>query len=183
VKKLAAEDHSNHDCLAVFFLSHGDSGRVNAYDRDFFVEELFMPFHNCPSLLGKPKLFFIQACRGKWLDHGQELCRDVADSAQLFKIPTWADYLISYSTVDGYYSWRNADNGSWFIQALVAILGDTQYNEMDILSLMTLVNRKVAYEYVSRTNDPDWSSKKQVPCILNMLTRRLFLKQNQTTSV
>ena len=27
-----------------------------------------------------------------------------------------ADFLIAYSTVPGFYSWRNTTQGSWFIQ-------------------------------------------------------------------
>lgn len=34
------------------------------------------------------------------------------------KIPMEADFLIAYSTISGYYSWRNSVNGSWFIQSL-----------------------------------------------------------------
>ena len=33
-----------------------------------------------------------------------------------------ADFLISHSTITGYYSWRNTAAGSWFIQSLVHIL-------------------------------------------------------------
>lgn len=112
------------------------------------------------------------------MDNGREVARDVADGAAMFKIPTWADYLISYSTVEGYYSWRNADNGSWFVQAIVDVLNSEKFKHMDFLTLMTLVNRKVSYECLSRTSDPAWNNKKQVPCVLNMLTRRLFFNQS-----
>jgi len=34
------------------------------------------------------------------------------------KLPMEADFLFAYSTVSGYFSWRNSTNGSWFIQSL-----------------------------------------------------------------
>jgi len=38
------------------------------------------------------------------------------------KIPIEADFLVSYSTVSGYCSWRNLIKGSWFIQSLCNII-------------------------------------------------------------
>ncbi len=39
-------------------------------------------------------------------------------NAHSYKIPSHADFLIAYSTIPGFYSWRNTQNGSWFVQAL-----------------------------------------------------------------
>ena len=35
-----------------------------------------------------------------------------------FRTPLHADFLIAHSTVNGFYSWRNTVQGSWFIQVL-----------------------------------------------------------------
>ncbi len=70
-------------------------------------------------------MFFIQACQGDQLDSGVRLTSTTAtDSsvAQSYKIPSRADFLIAYSTVPGYYSWRNTTAGSWFVQALCHVL-------------------------------------------------------------
>lgn len=60
--KAAAEDHTDADCLVVAAMSHGESGVLYAADNVYPVEMLWTPFlgHRCPSLVGKPKLFFIQ---------------------------------------------------------------------------------------------------------------------------
>lgn len=55
-------DHGDSDCVAVAFLSHGDRGLLYAKNGTFPVEELWEPFYgkSCPSLVAKPKLFFVQ---------------------------------------------------------------------------------------------------------------------------
>jgi hypothetical protein len=33
-----------------------------------------------------------------------------------YKVPIHSDFLVAHSTVDGFYSWRNTAQGSWYIQ-------------------------------------------------------------------
>jgi len=98
-------DHSEHDCLVVVVLSHGELGLLYAYDVAYKADSLWHYFtaDRCQSLAGKPKLFFIQACQGDKLDPGINLKeRTETDGlAQTFRIPTQADFLIAYSTVPG----------------------------------------------------------------------------------
>ncbi len=47
---------------------------------------------------------------------------------------------------------------------------------LEIMQLLTMVNRKVAYYFESNTNDPSASGKKQIPCIVSMLTKELYFK-------
>lgn len=62
---MAAEDHSDADCVAVIVLTHGDEkGMLVPQDSHvmYNVDMLWKPFtaDKCPTLAGKPKLFFIQ---------------------------------------------------------------------------------------------------------------------------
>jgi caspase 7 len=60
---VANEDHSRSDCLVVAVLTHGDHrGDLYAKDKTYRVDELWFNFtaDRCPSLAGKPKIFFIQ---------------------------------------------------------------------------------------------------------------------------
>jgi len=60
---VSAEDHSDADCVTVTVMSHGtDNGFLYARDVQYPVDTLWNPFNaeNCPSLAGKPKLFFVQ---------------------------------------------------------------------------------------------------------------------------
>jgi len=59
---VASSDHSDCDCFGCAILSHGREGYIYATDRLVPLETLTWPFKGdrCPSLIGKPKLFFIQ---------------------------------------------------------------------------------------------------------------------------
>ena len=85
-------DHSQNDCLVVSILSHGDRGCLWARDNKYAVDDVYQHFtgDKCPSLAGKPKLFFIQACQGDQFDRGCNVVhQDVVDGATYHKIPTW----------------------------------------------------------------------------------------------
>lgn len=55
-------DHSNCDCLVVVIMTHGSPNKVYAKDDAYDVKLLWNKFtpESCPSLTGKPKLFFVQ---------------------------------------------------------------------------------------------------------------------------
>jgi caspase 7 len=67
---VAEEDHSECDCVLVAVLSHGSCGKIEACDEPYEMEALWKNFtaNICPSLAGKPKLFFVQVLfLGKYL--------------------------------------------------------------------------------------------------------------------
>lgn len=100
-------DHSDHDCIVISILSHGELGFIYAKDTHYKLDSIWSYFtaSRCPTLAGKPKLFFIQACQGDRLDGGILLSRtepDSSDSSTMaYKIPVHADFLIAYSTIPG----------------------------------------------------------------------------------
>lgn len=186
-------DHSDNDCLFVTIMTHGDrDGKILAADGDFMVQELWEYFigYNCETLIGKPKLFFIQACRGKMTDPGILLkpkprmrmmqMSDSVDSAafeeQPFVLPTLADLLVMYSTAEGYYSFRNPKDGSWFIQALCKELRENGHEEL--MTILTGVNRTVAYAKQSHVpGEAALDAMKQMPNIVTMLTKSMYFKK------
>lgn len=78
--------------------------------------------------------------------------------------------------VPGYFSWRNSGNGSWFIQALVQVFRQHAYT-MDVLHMLTLVNKVVAYDFESFTDKEFNSGMKQVPCIVSTLTKLFYFEE------
>lgn len=62
-----AEHHKRFDAFALFLLSHGRRNEIYGRDeRTVSVDRITALFDgkNCPGLINKPKLFFIQACQG-----------------------------------------------------------------------------------------------------------------------
>ncbi|KAF5303850.1 hypothetical protein FQR65_LT08107 [Abscondita terminalis] len=174
-------NHSENDCFLMVILTHGDLGILYAKDMAYKPEQLWTSFSadKCPSLAGKPKLFFIQACQGDQLDPGVTLSRTETDGnpSNSYRIPTHADFLIAYSTIPGYFSWRNTTRGSWFIQALCLEL-DENSEKYDLLTILTFVKRRVAIDYESNVpNDSKMHLQKQIPCTTSMLTRLVKLSK------
>lgn len=172
---VSEEDHSKYSSFVCVILSHGDEGVIFGTDGMEKLDVLTRCFKGdkCRSLVGKPKLFFIQACRGSEFDGGIETdAIDATPEPSIDRIPVEADFLYAYSTAPGYYSWRNTYNGSWFIQSLCEML--EAHSNLELMQVMTRVNRKVAYHFESSSNLPGFSGKKQIPCIVSMLTKELY---------
>lgn len=175
LQTVAQQDHSNNASFVCVILSHGDEGVIFGTDGCEKLDVLTRYFKGdqSKSLVGKPKLFFIQACRGSDFDGGIETdAIDATPDPSTDRIPVEADFLYAYSTAPGYYSWRNTCNGSWFIQSLCEML--EKHQELELMQVMTRVNRKVAYHFESASNLPGYSGKKQIPCIVSMLTKEFY---------
>ncbi|XP_044536929.1 caspase-3 [Gracilinanus agilis] len=172
---VSKEDHSQRSSFICVILSHGEEGVIFGTDGSVELKRLtcFFRGDKCRSLTGKPKLFIIQACRGTELDCGVETDGSEDEDVACQKIPVEADFLYAYSTAPGYYSWRNSKDGSWFIQALCAVLKQHAH-KLEIMQILTRVNRKVATEFESYSLDISFHAKKQVPCIMSMLTKELY---------
>ncbi|XP_052791312.1 caspase-3-like [Mya arenaria] len=198
-KKASRSDHSQADCFACAILSHGD--QVHVIDKkipDQHVREdvvygtdqiiltrdivgLFTD-QKCPTLTNKPRLFFMQACRGSTLDSGVDLsvynedstdgCRD---KTEVTPCPLYKDFLIMYATPPGYYAFRRPDTGSWFVRALCEVLDHPEASSRHLRTLLTAVVRLVAQKYQSRSFNLRISGKKQTPCFSSMLTKDIYL--------
>uniref|UniRef100_A0A4W2EKP1 Caspase-9 n=1 Tax=Bos indicus x Bos taurus TaxID=30522 RepID=A0A4W2EKP1_BOBOX len=170
--QLARQDHSALDCCMVVILSHGCQashlqfpGAVYGTDGcPVSVERIVNTFNGtgCPSLRGKPKLFFIQACGGEQKDHGfevestspedktpssdpeadatpfQEGPRSIDEPDAVSSLPTPSDILVSYSTFPGFVSWRDPKSGSWYIETLDSIFEQWAHCE-DLQTLLLRV--------------------------------------------
>ncbi|XP_014611656.1 PREDICTED: caspase-like [Polistes canadensis] len=198
LSKVSQMDHSDKDCLLIVVLTHGNSGILCACDHPYDIIDLWNPFseNNCPSLKGKPKLFFIQACRGDDVDSGTELQFEeytqlkqrVSSEISLpdagayklspkelkaLRTPDEQDFLIGYSTAPDYVSYKT-ECGSWYIEEIYTIF--QRYGKhYDLLTLLTFVSQRVAVNYVTEKSiDPKYEDKKQAPCIVSTLTKLLY---------
>lgn len=175
LKKMADASHDRYDLFACAFLTHGDAeGVVYASDASFEMSQVYDMFTSdkCKTLAGKPKLFFVQACRGSKFDMGfniQKLSHTSLNSSPTHtRLPVEADFLFAYSSVPNYVSWIN-DCGSWYFQALVSCVRRYR-NNLDLAQILTCVNRMVA------TKCSTADGRKQMPCFTTTLTAQLYFK-------
>ncbi|XP_032802442.2 caspase-8 [Petromyzon marinus] len=179
-------NHKNHDVFVCCILTHGEINCVFGSDgKSLLITEVTSYFNGsaCKSLLGKPKLFFIQACQGH---EKQSECHLAADadidadgpvSPISYSIPDEADILLGMATVSGYLSFRHRREGSWYIQTLCNLLEQKCNGQNDILAILTDVNRVVA-EKTARMKNPythKRESTKQMPQPKFSLRMKLFL--------
>ncbi|KAG7333773.1 hypothetical protein KOW79_002180 [Hemibagrus wyckioides] len=178
--KAANTDHTDDDCFVCIFLTHGDEGQISAYDDMISIKEIsdFFRGDQCKSLIGKPKIFIFQACAGKKYEDpvtgmvgGDNDDKDeVEEAANIYTIPAGADFLMCYSSAVGFYSIRNPQLGSYYIQDLCETL-QQHGSTLEFTELLTLVNLKVS----QRDMYPeDGEKKKQMPCFTSMLTKKLY---------
>ncbi|XP_046991865.1 caspase-1-like [Schistocerca americana] len=178
LRHVAEQDHDSRDCVAVAVLSHcGRDGQLSARDREYHVSELWQPFapRRCPSLDGKPKLFFIQASRGRGLDLGVNISNIITDAPDAGH-GSYADVLVSYSAFEGVTAAGETQNASRFVQTLHDELVAHRRGK-DLVSLLTDVNRTVAQQVRLRT---DWEhllhGRLLQPCFTSTLTRRVYFR-------
>ncbi|XP_068978873.1 caspase-3-like [Bombus flavifrons] len=179
---LSANNYEDYDCICIFILSHGTSGEyVYAKDYPYRISDIWGRFtaDNCPSLTGKPKLFFIQACKGKNPMQGIRV-KSANDSVQKsYTIPTHADFLYGYSCVEGHYSFRGLE-GSCYIQTLCEVINE-HWRNMDLLKMLTIISRKVAFEFEVAHNSSFLNETKQMPTFSSTLTRDLYFLPKNTS--
>lgn len=74
MKMMSLKDHSAYDCFVCCILTHGVLGSlygINGITTP--IRDLTGPMRaqSCPTLAGKPKLFFMQACQGREKQTGE----------------------------------------------------------------------------------------------------------------
>ncbi|KAF7267199.1 hypothetical protein GWI33_019533 [Rhynchophorus ferrugineus] len=160
IEKRSKDDYSKYNCILVVILTHGEADIDQRLWSTFTADK-------CPTLAGKPKMFFFQAYQD---DNRPQT--DGGDQNTPDRIPTHADFLIVYSTANGCYSERNTTNGSWFIQALCEELSENAYT-LDLMTILTFVSRTVAKKY-----ENNGQRKKQIPCVISQLTKLIKFQKS-----
>ncbi|XP_072317315.1 caspase-2 isoform X2 [Eucyclogobius newberryi] len=165
-------EHRTLDSCVVCLLSHGVDGAVYGTDgKQLQLDWVFGSFDNahCPLLQNKPKMFFIQACRGEDMDCGVEQidgptrtcspsCEQVdagregqgntslrqrADlSRPRIKLPQRSDMICGFASLKGTAAMRNTKRGSWFVQDLNTVLR-LQAKDTHLADILVQVNSRI----------------------------------------
>ncbi|XP_036916547.1 caspase-2 isoform X4 [Sturnira hondurensis] len=182
--------HRVTDSCIVALLSHGVEGGVYGVDGKVLqLQEVFRLFDNanCPSLQNKPKMFFIQACRGDETDRGVDQqdgksqaqspgCEESdAGQQELLKmrLPTRSDMICGYACLKGTAAMRNTKRGSWYIEALAQVFSeracDTHVADM-LVKVNGLIKEREGY-----APGTEFHRSKEMSEYCSTLCRHLYL--------
>nr|XP_033805912.1 caspase-3-like [Geotrypetes seraphini] len=163
------------DCFLSILSSHGEEGAI--YDFHGHPIKLMQIFHmlspdKCRALAGKPKLFFIQACRGQMLDEGIQIEADSGVSqddnfAHYLTIPD--DTTVMFASSPGYAAFLNLA-GSVFLQTLCNLL-EAEERHLELTSLLTRISYRVAYKFQARGQ---YKGMKEMPCFITNMTQDFY---------
>ena len=169
---ISLESHKNYDSFVCCILSHGYRDGVYGADGDrVTISDIANIFKGsyCRDLVDKPKLFFIQACRGPDSDSGVVKEEDTfidGDDSLHHSLPNGADFLFGYATPPGKVSFRSTKHGSWYISSLCQVLQENAH-KLDLLSMLTIVNKEVCKAYTSQGD-------KQCPAPVSLLRKQVW---------
>jgi len=168
---ISLESHKNYDSFVCCILSHGYFDGVYGADGDQVtfsdIANIFKGSY-CRDLVDKPKLFFIQACRGQATDAGvvREDEFSEVDGLPHHSLPNEADFLFGYATPPGKVSFRSPKHGSWYISSLCQVLQDNAH-QLDLFNMLTIVTKEVCQAYTSQ-------GYKQCPAPVSLLRKQVW---------
>uniref|UniRef100_UPI00398F77B7 caspase-3-like n=1 Tax=Pristiophorus japonicus TaxID=55135 RepID=UPI00398F77B7 len=169
-------------CFISIISSHGEEGVIYGADGcPVDLRDIYSMFtaQTCPTLAGKPKIFFIQACRGSETDGGVYLQTDAVteidsrcspqDSFSHYEaVPE--DTAVHFCTSPDHSAFLSP-GGSVFLQSLCKLLSGDQ-RHWELLRIMTRVNALVAWNFESRGKT--FGGKKQMPCFITKLREEVY---------
>ncbi|CAG5049768.1 unnamed protein product [Parnassius apollo] len=165
LKSFSERDFTDYGCVAVAVLTHGSNhGLLRAKDQPYSEIEIINHFkvYNKPTLVTKPKILIIQACRGKSEMQGVVVFRsgvikkDYDESREPYTLPAESDMLILHSSYVGHPSHRDELHGSWFIQTLcnkITQLAPTHDFESIVVEMPVTTSTLIRKLYLKRFGD------------------------------
>jgi hypothetical protein len=134
-------NHTDYDSFVFCISTHGKDDCVYCSDgkKVDVVRELVKKVRECPTLSGKPKLFFIQACRNTETTHSSSKVQKDSSATPPGPIKNIeVDTAIFWATTYENSAHRDPSEGSWFVTALKKVF-QQNCHQMSLMSMMYLV--------------------------------------------
>ncbi|XP_064485066.1 caspase-like [Ornithodoros turicata] len=156
---------NNVDCFICWIITYGDKHCLYAGE-PLELDRLVSPFTGdvCPSLFGKPKLFFFQAITSDREPDTLDMSEILRET---YRIPAVADFCFLFSSPPGYLECG--------VSQLVRIVSDVmdaaipgEPGYMDLSTLWTLVAQRA-------------EGNQQIPCLMSTLTRHVKFSKRSTS--
>ena len=169
-------------CSVIFvsISTHGkdDGGLMGTKWRLVSVGEIVNCFET-KELLGIPKVFIIQACKGSTEEKRESLRKCGDDQHNQSTDPNQyctkrADVLIAYSTSEGCVSYRNRYDGSWFIEVLKDCITNPKYEKRHFVEILTICTNNTIVKNYSDDDD----ELTQTPSYCSTLRKFLKFEKN-----
>ena len=172
------ESHDESDSFVCCILSHGDKDSIFGSDSQLVdIDDLVTPFKGkrCIRLAGKPKMFFIQSCRGTIDDEMVEILesdgpQEQVQPQQQHTLPSEADFFFGFATTRGCSAYRSTKGGSWYISNFYEVMMEYSRYGYDLLTMHTIVNQRVSD--MTTDNQP----YKQCSAPVSTLRKRVIFK-------
>uniref|UniRef100_A0A6J0UEU0 Caspase-7-like n=1 Tax=Pogona vitticeps TaxID=103695 RepID=A0A6J0UEU0_9SAUR len=168
-------DAEHGDCFVSIISSHGQEGSIfDCEGQPVQLTQIYQTLSSqrCHKLRGKPKIFFIQACRGEDIDHGVYL---QTDSGEL-QTDCFSHYLsipentaVMFACSPGYASFINRWE-SMFLKALLEQL-EGEGRHLEVACLMTRICGRVAFHSEARGTH---AGGKEMPCFVTNLVGEVY---------
>jgi hypothetical protein len=149
VRQAAEKSHGAHDSFVCCISTHGSIRVLQGTDGEVVSRsELVQIVKQSETLRGKPKIFFIEACREIGL-HTDKEGKPIYDNSwvnytrSLETSEQEADVFVANATTTYCKAHCDADDGSWFAKAINSVFTDPAFKDFTLTTLMHEVNRMV----------------------------------------
>ena len=156
--------YNNPDYCVICILGHGNLNKRKRRDEVMDanlemvsmnkIKNMFVDGRQCPTMIGKPKLFFIQACRGNENQNmidtdmsetdGDEEKEDLDKDGVKYINKSW--FFVFQSTIKGFSSNRHPQNGTIFIQSLCRELMENG-RKLNLSTIASSVNQRIMRQF------------------------------------
>lgn len=154
-------------------MTHGGNGSLCAFDEEYEERDLLKHFVDgkCPSLQGKPKIFFVHTSR-KDANNNHVAS---AQTLQVNGVGNYADTLIMHSTQPDARELLE-ENGSWFTQALGTELKECKRQQKggDLFDILININHRFREQQHLQSDN---NTKRQFPSFTSTLSKTFLLRR------